>query len=140
MDTQQAITSTQEKLSTRAVFGEPIRLDGVTLLPAAFIRGGAGGGEGRRERENAGSGMGFGLRARPAGVFVTRGESVSWRPAVDVNRVILGGQLVAMTALLALRPLLARRFGAGSKPARFGGKLPRFALGGKRSRLARLFR
>ena len=33
---------------------------------------------------------------------------VRWHPAIDVNRVILGGQLVAATALVMLGPLLGR--------------------------------
>src|SRR5690606_41498601 len=103
------------------------------------------GGEGRREREDergqAGRGMGFGLRARPAGVFVTRGEHVSWRPAVDVNRVILGRQLVVIAALWALRPLLTRRFGAAGMPPRHAfGAMPRSLFGGKRARFFRWFR
>jgi len=40
-----------------------------------------------------------------------RDGDVSWRPAVDVNRVILGGQLVAITALLVLRPVLVKWLG-----------------------------
>jgi len=31
---------------------------------------------------------------------------------VDVNRIILGGQLVAITVLIALRPILLRWLGA----------------------------
>jgi len=44
----------------------------------------------------------LGLRAVPAGVFVIRNGEVKWRPAVNVNRAILGGQMVGATALLVL--------------------------------------
>ena len=61
-------------------------------------------------------------------MFVIANGAVRWRPAVDVNRVVLGGQLVAITALLTLRLLLklrARRMAAtapaGSEPP---GQLP----------------
>ncbi len=105
MDAQQMLVGTQDVLTVRRVFGDPVRIDGVTLIPAAVIRG--GGGAGARGAEQ--SGAGFGLHARPAGVYVIRGgDTVSWRPAVDINRVILGGQLVAITALLTLRPVLLR--------------------------------
>jgi hypothetical protein len=49
------------------------------------------------------------MSAKPFGVFVVADGDVSWRPAVDVNRVILGGQLVAIAALLVLRALIKAR-------------------------------
>ncbi len=33
----------------------------------------------------------------------------SWEPALDVNRIVLGGQLVAIVALLVLRSIVRRR-------------------------------
>jgi hypothetical protein len=34
---------------------------------------------------------------------------VSWRPAVDVNKIILGGQVVAVVALLTIRAIVKAR-------------------------------
>ena len=51
----------------------------------------------------------FGEPIEPAGVFVIRGDQVDWRPALDLGKVILGGQLVAVTFLLVLRSILRRR-------------------------------
>ena len=46
-------------------------------------------------------------------MFVSSGERFQFEPAqdpnVDLGKVILGGQLVAVTALLVLRSLLRRR-------------------------------
>ena len=53
------------------------------------------------------------MNARPAGAFVIRGEDVDWRPAIDVNRVILGGQLIAVAALLLARAVVKSRAGRG---------------------------
>jgi hypothetical protein len=39
-------------------------------------------------------------------VYVIQGDRTRWQPAVDVNRVILGGQIVAIVALLVLRSVL----------------------------------
>ena len=50
-------------------------------------------------------------RGRPA--FVIRGEEVDWRPAIDVNRVILGGQLIAIAALLLARTVVKSRAARG---------------------------
>jgi len=113
----------QDVLTVRRVFGEPIERDGVTVIPVARVLGGGragigedgagpGGGGGTGGR-GAGSGGGYGLKAVPAGVMVIRGGTVSWRPAVDVDRVALGGQLVAVVALvgafLTIRRYLALR-------------------------------
>jgi hypothetical protein len=40
---------------------------------------------------------------------VIEGNCVSWRPAVDVNRIILGGQIVLIVGLLVLRSVLRHR-------------------------------
>jgi uncharacterized spore protein YtfJ len=107
MDPQQALKSAQESLSVRRVFGDPIQVDGTTLVPVARVSGGGGHG--------AEGGGGYRLNARPVGVYVIRNGDARWRPAIDVNRVILGGQLVGVTAILALgRPILRWLAGRGS--------------------------
>jgi hypothetical protein len=40
---------------------------------------------------------------------VIRGNEVTWEPAIDVSRIVLGGQVVAVVALLTLRTWLRRR-------------------------------
>jgi hypothetical protein len=54
-------------------------------------------------------GGGFGVSARPIGAYVIRDGEVRWRPAVDVNRLMLGWQIVSALAVLVLRPLVRRR-------------------------------
>ncbi len=95
------------------VFGEPIVQGNLTVLPVAKVSGGGGGGGGTgpavEGQETGGSGGGFGVTAKPLGVFVIKDGTVRWRPAIDVNKVILGGQLVAVTALLVVRALVKGR-------------------------------
>jgi uncharacterized spore protein YtfJ len=92
------------------VFGAPITRDGLTVLPVAKISGGGGGGGNQEEKSHEGGvGGGFGLSAKALGVFVVREGSVRWRPAIDVNKVIMGGQIVAVVALLTLRAFLKTR-------------------------------
>jgi uncharacterized spore protein YtfJ len=95
------------------VFGAPIAHDDMIILPVVKISTGAGGGRGTRPakggRQADGTGGGFGMSVRPLGVYVLRDGKVSWQPAIDVNTVILGGQLVAVTALLVLRALLGTK-------------------------------
>lgn len=95
------------------VFGTPITQEGMVVLPVAKVSGGGGGGSGRGPaeagREPGGVGGGLGLSAKPLGVFVVKAGKVVWRPAVDVNRVILGGQLVMVAALLVARAVIKAR-------------------------------
>lgn len=100
-DVMETIERAKDTMTVRRVFGDPVEKDGVTIVPAARVQGGAGGGGGEGpEGEGSGMGTGFGVNARPVGAFVIRGEDVQWRPAVDVNKVITGAQLVAIAALL----------------------------------------
>ncbi len=71
--------------------------------------GGVGGGSGDQPDGTTGGGGGFGVPARPVGAYVIRGEQVDWEPALDLNRVILGGQVVAVLALLVLRSIRRSR-------------------------------
>jgi uncharacterized spore protein YtfJ len=113
MDPIELMTQARDALTVKRVFGEPYERDGVTLIPAAVVRGGAGGGQGEgsegETRTGSGAGGGFGVVAKPAGVYVIEGDNVRWQPAVDVNRIVLGGQIVAIVALLVLRGALRHR-------------------------------
>src|SRR2546427_5307510 len=112
-DVRQTIEQARDVMSVRRVFGEPYEKNGVTVIPAARVQGGAGGGGGEGPGEGTGIGAGFGVNAKPAGAFVIRGEEVDWRPAIDVNRVILGGQLIAIAALLLARTVVKTRAAHG---------------------------
>jgi uncharacterized spore protein YtfJ len=88
MNVHELVTTTRDALDARTVFGEPIERDGVTVIPAAVLRGGVGGGGGQDEQGQRGEGGGFGLTARPAGAYVIKGGVVRWQPAFDLNRTI----------------------------------------------------
>jgi uncharacterized spore protein YtfJ len=95
-DVDEILRGAREAISVGRVFGEPHEEDGVTVIPAATVRGGGGGGG---DDENNGGG-GFGVMARPAGAYVIRGGDVQWKPAVDPNRIVLGWQIVSALGLL----------------------------------------
>ena len=110
MDVQEVIAQARDTLTVKRVFGEPTEKDGVTVIPAARVQGGAGGGSGEDPQgQGKGSGSGFGMTARPIGAFIIRDGELRWRPAVDVNRIVLGGQLVAVAALLTVRAIIRAR-------------------------------
>jgi uncharacterized spore protein YtfJ len=84
----QLMTTARDAITVKRVFAEPYEKDGVTVITAATVAGGGGGGGGHDDRGQEGEGGGFGLIARPAGAYVIKEGKVSWRPAVDVNRLI----------------------------------------------------
>jgi uncharacterized spore protein YtfJ len=110
MQVQDVIAQARDTMTVKRVFGEPYEKDGVTIIPAARVQGGAGGGSGEDPQgRGGGSGSGFGVTARPVGAFIVRDGELSWRPAVDLNRIILGGQVVAVVALLTVRAIVKAR-------------------------------
>ena len=112
MEMPDAISQAREVLTVRRVFGEPYERDGVTVIPAASVRGGGGGGGGEGppdQRQGRGWGGGLGVNARPVGAYVVRGGEVTWVPAVDVTQVVLRGQMIVILLLLIVRQALRRR-------------------------------
>lgn len=107
MNIDEILSQARESITVKRVFGQPIEKDGLTLVPAAVVGGGGGGGTGTDEKGQQGKGGGFGLAGRPAGAYVIKDGQVSWRPAVDVNRIVVMAGLVAITYLVT-RPRVAR--------------------------------
>ena len=105
MKVDEMLQGARDAMTARTVFAEPIERDGMLIIAAAKVRGGGGGGG--DSHENAGGG--FGLAASPAGAYVVRDGKVSWEPAIDINRIVLGGQIVAIVLLLVLRSILKNR-------------------------------
>jgi uncharacterized spore protein YtfJ len=100
MDPHEVIKGAREALSVRQVFGEPVEREGVTVIPAATVIGGGGGGGGESGPEpkqdgesdpqaQSGFGSGFGGVMWPAGAFEIKDGRVTWRPAIDLTRVLL---------------------------------------------------
>ncbi|MEN0130137.1 MAG: spore germination protein GerW family protein [Brevundimonas sp.] len=120
-DTAHLTNAVSDTVSVRRVFGESYEASGSTVIPVARVwaatgmgtgegegglptfkaaapDGGVGGGHGNGH----GGGGGYGVHVKAVGVYVIDDAGVHWRPAVDVNRVILGGQAVGAIALSSL--------------------------------------
>lgn len=113
MEANEILEKARDTLTVRRVFGEPIEREGTLVVPVAHVRGGAGAGEGEGKmpsaeggQTGAGRGGGWGADARPVGVYVISNGDVRWQPAVDVNRVIMGGQIAFVVGLLVLRSVI----------------------------------
>ena len=91
--------------SGHVVFGDPIERDGVTLVTAARVRGGAGGGSGSQDGPTRGMGWGggAGTSAEPVGAYIIRDGDVRWQPALDVTalarRFVVAWMFVALAGI-----------------------------------------
>jgi len=114
MKVTDVVNSAKDAITVKRVYADPYERDGLTVIPAAVVTGGGGGGTGHDEKGQEGEGGGFGVSGRPAGAYVIKGDHVSWRPAVDPNRIITVVGLVAIAYLLS-RPRLVRARAATAK-------------------------
>jgi len=98
---EELMAKTSKSMSAKRAFGKPIESNGTTIIPVAKIWGGGGGGEGgSAEMDSEGTGAGFGVMARPIGAYVVKDDQVTWRPAVDLMRVLIGALVVAALAMV----------------------------------------
>ena len=119
VEPQETLRSLREAVSARQVFGEPVERDGVTVIPAATVIGGGGGGGGNKSGEGdagggeptTGTAMGFAMVGWASGAFEVREGRVDWRPTVDVTRIVLAAQGVALVLGLATLTVLGRQSG-----------------------------
>lgn len=110
------VDAVRDTFTVRRVFGEPYERDGILVIPVAKIIGasglGSGAGEGPAEQGSGhGGGGGLGVRAVPIGVFYVDDIGAHWKPTLDLNRALLGGQLVlgaVLVTALATRALRRR--------------------------------
>lgn len=109
MKLDELVTTARDAITVKRVFAEPYEKEGVTVIPAAIVTGGAGGGGGHDERGQEGEGGGFGVSGRPAGAYIIKEGNVRWRPAVDVNRFFGVIGAVAIAYLLSRSRVMKAR-------------------------------
>jgi uncharacterized spore protein YtfJ len=105
------LDAVQDVMTVKRAFGDAYEVGGVTVIPVATVRGGGGGGGGEGDAPDAqgtgsGAGLGFGVMVRPVGAFVVKDGTVTWSPSIDVMRIVMGGQLVAIAGLLVVGRIL----------------------------------
>ena len=121
MQLDELISGARDVVSAKRVYGDPYEKNGLTVIPAATVRGGGGGGGAPAEgndAETTGVGGGFGMAARPSGAWIIENDDVTWKPAIDVNRIVLGGQIVALTAIVVVGRILLTYAKHDDVPAR----------------------
>jgi uncharacterized spore protein YtfJ len=102
------------KASVRAVYGEPVVGEGVTVIPVARVSFGFGGGAGRvaeTSKSGEGGGGGGGAEARPLGFIEIKNGAAVFKPIHDpwVDVVVPLAALVAGTVASTLARAIARR-------------------------------
>ncbi|MDQ3937737.1 MAG: sporulation protein [Chloroflexota bacterium] len=99
------------KASVRAVFGDAIERDEVTVVPVARVRWGFGGGAGTGPESGggAGSGGGGGVAADPVGYLQIRPDGATFEriaPAYPTPGLLLVSAIAAAIVLRALARLV----------------------------------
>ena len=98
--------------SARAVFGEPVEKDGVTIVPVARVRygggGGGGRGAGRKKKGDAGDadqvgyGHGGGVQAAPVGYIELSGGQATYKRIADPARPMAIALLFPLVGAIAI--------------------------------------
>ena len=103
MKVNETLSTARDTLTVKRVFAEPYEKDGITLITAAAVLGGAGGGHGTDPKGQEGEGGGYAAHARPVGAYIIENGRVTWRPALDLNRLLTLLCMITF-ALLLRRP------------------------------------
>jgi len=82
----------------RAVFGQPVSNDGVTIIPVAKVTtmGGGGGGwsDDKNKEGDTGGGLGFSTTAEPEGMIMMNDGEVKYKQNWKLKPLMWGGFLV----------------------------------------------
>lgn len=123
MSTKELIDSAVEHLhasaSVKAVYGEPVRMDGKTIIPVAKVAYGFGGGTGTKKTAvglegktpaagESGEGAGGGLTAKPIGVLEISGDETKFVPFAQTKKLTIAAAIGSGLGLV-LGFLLGRR-------------------------------
>ena len=100
-ESERATRAVRDQVTAKRVYGEPVELGGVKIIPVAAVRR-CGRQEGAEESKKGCSCSC--VSARPVGLVVIRDGQVEWKPTLDVNRVVL-----AAAGVLGLLIFLRRR-------------------------------
>ncbi len=91
-----------ERATAKTVFGDPLHVNGRTIIPVARVAYGFGFGAGRdketedgEEESKEGGGGGGGLSVRPIAVLEITETETRLRPVIDVNRLAVAAMLLA---------------------------------------------
>ncbi len=97
-------------VGARAVFGEPVERDGVTVIPVAQTIIGTGAGSGSSSNEEVGAGGGGGALSRPLGYIEISGGGARYVP-LQPSWLNPGALVATVIVVLIVSRALVRIFG-----------------------------
>jgi uncharacterized spore protein YtfJ len=118
-----ALADLREKANVNAVFGEPVTVEGRTVIPVARVAYGFGMGAGHDtaaeeesadeagEKTGGGAAGGGGVLAHPLAVVEVTAEGTRVEPVIDEQKLGLAGGLLAGWAVFWLGRALVKIFG-----------------------------
>ncbi|HEY5224779.1 MAG TPA: spore germination protein GerW family protein [Microbacteriaceae bacterium] len=95
------LAETVKNAGVRSVYGDPVELDGVTIVPVALVAFGFGGGSDSGDEETAASGGGGGGYSVPIGAYVRDRNGMRFEPnlisllAVGIPFVCVAGRALS---------------------------------------------
>ena len=96
----------------KRVFGEPMVVDGMTIIPVAKVRYGFGGGFGEGKGDDdagQGGGGGGGVEVAAIGILEVTPEGTRYTSFEDRSRLIKAGFALGLIAMFILGRILLRR-------------------------------
>jgi len=111
----------RKEANVNACFGDPVTVEGRTVIPVAKIGYGFGMGAGQGpaaeieeeipELESMGGGGGGGMSSSPLGVVEVTAEGIRVEPIIDTQKVAIMGMLTAAWSIFWLGRVLTAIFG-----------------------------
>jgi uncharacterized spore protein YtfJ len=119
MPVQQLLQSIADKVrssaSVKSVYGDPVEMEGKTIIPVARVVYGFGGGGGSKPAHNAeeqpqeGGGGGGGVAATPVGVIEITPEGTRFVPIAMGRKMVAAVAMGALVGMLISRRLCGKR-------------------------------
>ena len=101
------LTEIERILSTKAVVGEPMTVEGNTIIPLVSLGfgfgGGGGTGGGKDKGEGSGTGTGGGGGVRPLGVIVINADGVKIEPIRGASAAMVEAVAEGITSIMEKR-------------------------------------
>jgi hypothetical protein len=92
----------------QSVYGDPIQIDGVTIVPVAIVQYGFGGGGDDSDSAAASSGGGGGGASIPVGAYEKHGNTVRFEPNI-ISLIAVSIPFVCVTGMALARIIRAAK-------------------------------
>ncbi len=102
------LSENARSMGVQSVYGDPIQIDGVTIVPVAIVQYGFGGGGDESDTAAAASGGGGGGAAIPVGAYVKCGDTVRFEPNI-ISLMAVAIPFICVTGMAIARVIRAAK-------------------------------